>query len=273
VITGAASGIGRGVAVALAREGMNVALLDIDRDALQSLAAEVAALGVRAAIINVDVSQRNEVVASAAAIAAEFGDVHVLVGNAGVAVRGPLYAMDPATFDWLMSVNVTGAFNVIHAFVPAMLEHGQPGHIVLTASNASLYPLPGRENGAYASSKLADFGMAQSLRAGLRDTTLGVTALCPAVIATNIQRSGRHRPERFGGPFERADAGDQRAGMTAEQVGRIVVRAILNDDPLAITHPGGRPLLDAHYDDLRSAHDRWTEILPDMQIDPTLSAL
>jgi NAD(P)-dependent dehydrogenase (short-subunit alcohol dehydrogenase family) len=253
---------------------MHVALLDIDADALEPLVREIGALGgVTAAAFRADVSQRDDVRSSAEAIAVAFGNVDVLVSNAGVAVRGHLYELDPDTFDWLMNVNVTGTFNVIRAFVPAMLAHGEPGHVLITASNASLYPLPGRQNGAYAASKMADFGMAQSLRASLSDTNLGVTSLCPAVIATNIQQSGRHRPERYGGPFERTDAGAARGGMTSDDVGRIAVRAIRDNDPIAITHPGGRELFEAHYDDLRAAHDRWAERLPGMRIDAALSAL
>jgi NAD(P)-dependent dehydrogenase (short-subunit alcohol dehydrogenase family) len=253
---------------------MHLALLDVDADALAELAPEIRALtGVTTAVVRADVALRDDVRAAAETIAGTFGAVHVLVSNAGVAARGHLYEMDPDTFDWLMSVNVTGTFNVIRAFVPAMLAHGEPGHVLITASNASLYPLPGRLNGAYAASKMADFGMAQSLRASLQGTNLGCTALCPAVVATSIQQSGRHRPVRYGGPFERTDASGVRGGMTSDDVARIAVRAIVENDPLAITHPGGRELFDAHCDDLGMAHDRWAERLPGMRIDAALSAL
>ena len=274
MITGAASGIGGALARALAREGMNLALLDIDPEALARVQSDLAASGVEIAALTVDVSQRGEVFRSAETVAARFGDVHVVCSNAGVTVRGtPLYEMDPDTFDWMLHVNVTGTFNVIRAYVPGMLRHGEPGHLVLTASSTSLYELPGRENGAYASGKMAVLGMAQSLRSSLRDSKIGVTALIPAIISTNIQQSGRHRPARYGGPFDRPDAAAKRAGMPADDVARIAVRAMAGGDFLAITHPAGRALLDAQYGEAAAAHERWEAILPGMQIDPAQPAL
>jgi NAD(P)-dependent dehydrogenase (short-subunit alcohol dehydrogenase family) len=274
VITGAASGIGGALALALAREGANLALLDIDSDALERIQSDLAATGVRTLAVVADVSQRDDVFRSVETVGAEFGDVHVLCSNAGVTVRGaPLYQMDPDTFDWMLHVNVGGTFNVTRAYIPAMLHHGGPAHVVLTASSTCLYELPGRENGAYASGKMAVLGMAQSLRASLRGSNVGVTAVVPAIIATNIQQSGRHRPARYGGPFDRPDAAAQRAGMPAGDVARVVLRAMAEGDFLAITHPAGRELLDAQYGEAAAAHERWEAILTEMQIDPTQPVL
>lgn len=253
---------------------MNLALLDIDSDALARVQSDLAATGVETAALAVDVSQRDAVFRSVETVATRFGDVDVLCSNAGVTVRGtPLYEMDPDTFDWMLHVNVTGTFNVIRAYLPGMVKRGAPGHVVLTASSTSLYELPGRENGAYASGKMAVLGMAQSLRSSLRSTPIGVTALIPAIIATNIQQSGRHRPARYGGPFDRPDAALRRAGMPAGDVARIAVRAMADGDFLAITHPAGRALLDAQYREAADAHERWEAILPGMDIDPTQPAL
>ena len=248
--------------------------MDIDPGALERIQSDLAATGVRTLGLVVDVSQRDEVFRSAETVGAEFGDVHVVCSNAGVTVKGtPLYEMDPATFDWMLHVNVTGTFNVTRAYVPGMKRHGAPSHLVITASSTSLYELPGRENGAYAAGKMAVLGMAQSLRASLRGTNVGVTAVVPAIIATNIQQSGRHRPVRYGGPFERPDATLPRAGMPSGDVARIVVRAMAEGDFLAITHPAGRALLDAQHGEAVAAHERWEAILPDMHIDPAQSPL
>jgi hypothetical protein len=93
------------------------------------------------------------------------------------------------------------------------------------------------------------------------------------VVATNIQKSGQHRPARYGGPFERADAAQKRAGMSIDEIGRIAVRAIADDDFLVITHPAGRSLLDAVQHEASAAHDRWEAILPGLDVDPAQSPL
>jgi NAD(P)-dependent dehydrogenase (short-subunit alcohol dehydrogenase family) len=268
VVTGGGSGIGLATADALARRGVNLGLIDIDADALERARAQLAESGVAVHIRALDVGSRPEVYAAARELNAALGDVHILFSNAGVADGGsPLEEASDQSFDWLMNVNVFGMFNVIKAFVPAMKAHGGPAHVVLTASIVALHEQPGRAFGVYAAGKMAVLGFADALRTGLAGR-VGVSVLLPGAVATNLRAAGRHRPDRFGGPFARPDAAGVHGGITPAEVARIVVRAIEDDTFFVVTHPAGRGYLDARYRELSAAFDHWSALLPTIGIDP-----
>jgi NAD(P)-dependent dehydrogenase (short-subunit alcohol dehydrogenase family) len=267
VVTGAGSGIGRGIALALAAEGMHLGLFDIDAAAAAETHGLVVALGARAHAAAVDISDRPAVRAAADALRAALGPVDVLCANAGVGFRSPVHETPDDVIDWLMAVNVVGTLNTIKAFVPAMIERGAAGHVVVTASENALFEFPKHQNGIYAATKMALFGLTASMREELSPHGIGVTAFCPGLTNTNSRQSGRHRPERFGGAFDRADQQREKVGLDPADAGRVVVRAIHDDTFLATTHP---VTMREHYRErserIGAALDRAEYILPELGI-------
>ena len=197
VVTGGGSGIGREIALELARHGMHTVLADIELAAAEAVAEEVRALGVRALTVHTDVADLASVEALADAAEAEFGSVHVLCNNAGVLIFGTMQDLKVDDWRWVLGVNVFGVLHGVYTFLPRMLERGEPCHIVNTASIASL---SGR--GVYGVSKSAILNITETLHADLEGTNVGVTALLPGMLNTKIVAAQRNRPAAYG---EKAD--------------------------------------------------------------------
>jgi NAD(P)-dependent dehydrogenase (short-subunit alcohol dehydrogenase family) len=267
VVTGAGSGIGRGIALALAAEGMNLGLLDIDASSAEETQLLAASIGVRSHAAAVDISDRDALRTTADALRSALGSVHVVCCNAGVGFRAPVHETPDEVVDWLFAVNVVGTLNTAKAFVPAMIARGEPGHVVVTASENALFEFPKHQNGIYCATKMALLGLSASMREELRSHAIGVTAFCPGLTNTNSRQSGRHRPERFGGPFDRLDQKREKVGLDPADAGRVVVRAIRDDTFLATTHP---TTMREHYversDGVLEALDRWEAVLPELGI-------
>ncbi|MBA3391473.1 MAG: SDR family NAD(P)-dependent oxidoreductase [Deltaproteobacteria bacterium] len=189
VITGAGSGIGRATALAFAGEGARIVACDVDQPRLDTLATE---LGTRALLVRkVDVSDRAAMQAFADEVHAEVPAIDVIVNNAGVSVGGPFLQTSLDDWDWLLGINLKGVVHGCHFFVPKMVERGLGGHVVNIASILGIYPAPNVT--AYVASKFAVLGFSQSLRAELDEHAIGVTAICPGMIATAIVDDGRLR--------------------------------------------------------------------------------
>jgi NAD(P)-dependent dehydrogenase (short-subunit alcohol dehydrogenase family) len=275
VVTGAASGIGQALAIALAQRGADVALLDIEDDRLGETIAAVEQAGARVLPLALDVSDRAAVAAAATRVGAELGPVHVLCSNAGVGLRSPILEMPDENFDWLFAVNVTGSFNVVKAFVPAMCDRPEGAHLLLTLSTSAIFESPLHGNTVYGATKMAMLGIARGLREELGPRRVGVTALCPGMVATNSRRSGRQRPARFGGPFDRPDTNRVQAEMMApDEVARIALRALEDDVFLAITHPvSSRERYLERHALIVDAFDYGEQVIPELGISTTLPAL
>jgi NADP-dependent 3-hydroxy acid dehydrogenase YdfG len=187
VVTGAGSGIGRATALAFAAEGARVAACDVDDQRLASLAAE---LGDRSLFVRrVDVSDRLSMKLFADAVHEAAPAADVVVNNAGVAVGGSFLDTSLDDWDWLLGVNLRGVVHGCHYFVPKMVARGAGGHVVNISSILGIYPAPNVT--AYVASKFAVRGFSQSLRAELAPHKIGVTAICPGMIATAIVADGR----------------------------------------------------------------------------------
>jgi NAD(P)-dependent dehydrogenase (short-subunit alcohol dehydrogenase family) len=195
VVTGAASGIGRGLARHAAREGMRVVMADVEAPALDDAVAEVRALGADAVGIRTDVSRADEVQALADQTFERFGATHLLCNNAGVFQAGVVWQRTQADWDWVMGVNVWGILHAIRAFVPRMLEQGTDAHIVNTASMAGLISVA--YSGPYVVSKFAAAALTECLAHDLRaqESTIGVSCLVPGLVDTRIADSTRNRPD------------------------------------------------------------------------------
>ena len=186
LVTGAGSGIGRATANALAREGMRVVVCDVDQARVDDVARE---LGARCVLARkVDVADRAAMRAFADEVHAIEPALDVLVNNAGVAVGGGILDTTVENWDWLMGINLGGVFNGCHVFAPAMAAQRR-GHIVNVSSMFGYFAPPGVM--AYAASKFGVLGMSLSMRAELAEHGVGVSAICPGMIATNIIHGSR----------------------------------------------------------------------------------
>jgi NAD(P)-dependent dehydrogenase (short-subunit alcohol dehydrogenase family) len=177
-----------------------------------------------------------------------FQKVHVVVNNAGVGVLGPLSTATYDDWDWGMSVNATGVFNGIRAFLPRIQSHGEGGHIIATSSLAGL--LGHAPAAVYTASKFAVVGMMESLRNEFEGTNIGVTVFCPGIVNTNIRDSGRNRPSHLAEAGFKPDAKMMKSmeeamknmkgpppGMDPLDAGERVLRGMRNNDLYVLTTP------------------------------------
>jgi NAD(P)-dependent dehydrogenase (short-subunit alcohol dehydrogenase family) len=199
VITGAASGFGLEASRIAAREGMNVVMADVQQDALDHAAAEIAAAGAAVLPFRLDVSKAAEVEALGAATLARFGAPGFVFNNAGVGVGGLIWENTLQDWEWVLGVNLMGVVHGLRVFTPMMLQAARQdpafeGHIVNTASMAGLLNPPNM--GVYNVSKHAVVSLSETLYQDLRLVTEQVTAsvLCPFFVTTGITRSERNRP-------------------------------------------------------------------------------
>lgn len=264
-ITGGGSGIGRGMALAFAREGMKVAVLDVDLDAARWVASEIEELGAPALALACDVSDRADVRAAADAVFAHFGVVHVLCNNAGVTLFRKVADMTDHDWDWMLGVDLLGIVYGYQAFVPRMVAQKSGGHVVNTSSAAGVIPDVVGDHCAYAASKAAAVALAVNLRLELAEENIGVSALCPGLVRTGLLEAARARPARFGGPSIESQHvpgidDPMRGAMDPEAVGRIVVEGIRHNRKFIFTHPGMEAAITRFYetmlDDARSVAPR-----------------
>ena len=252
LVTGAASGIGRALAVQLIAEGARVLIADIDAAAVTATAAEIGAEG-----FAVDVSDREAVLRLAAETRERFGPVGILANNAGVASLAPLAEMTEADWRWLIEVNLFGVINSVAAFLPQLTGDG--GHILNTGSMAGLSPDAGL--GGYSTSKFAITGFTEVLAEELRGTGVGVTLLAPGPVRTQLGTSSRNRPGGESGALRDADLSAGDGGgvrwMDPAHVARVAVRAIERDERYAITHPDWWPVVRDRHERIREAFERY----------------
>ena len=188
VVTGAGSGIGRGISLALARRGCHLALADIDGAGMAETALQAAALGVTTSRHAIDVAERAAVAALPEAVRAAHGRIDLLVNNAGVALGGTFEQVSETDFDWLMAINFDAVVRMTRAFLP-LLHTSDDARIVNVSSVYGLISPPGQS--AYSASKFAVRGFSNALRHELAGTRIGVTVVHPGGVATAIIRSAR----------------------------------------------------------------------------------
>jgi NAD(P)-dependent dehydrogenase (short-subunit alcohol dehydrogenase family) len=233
IVTGAASGIGLAIATALAEAGANVVMADIRKDAVEAAAHALSGTNKRVMPVRVDVTLEQSVIDALAEAERAFGKLHIACNNAGVPMHGTrLTDVPPEDWAFVMAVNVWGIIHGIRHLVPAILKHGEEGHVVNTASVAAVQNRRGTNQGPYSMSKYAALSLSEALEHELQATNVGVTALCPGPIATNIARGARNRPDHMGGPQIRM--GDEATlaerlattGLDPQRVGERVIDAI-----------------------------------------------
>ena len=224
VVTGAGGGIGRAIALALARRGCQLTLVDIDADGLAGTAREAEALGVRAARNRMDVTDRAAVAALPDAVRAAHGRVDLLVNNAGVAVGGTFEQVGEDDFDWLMAINFDAVVRMTRAFLP-LLQTSDDARIVNVSSIYGIVSPAGQT--AYSASKFAVRGFSNALRHELEGTRVGVTVVHPGGVATAIARSARAPAGIAAAEVERRRAAvERKLRMPPARAGEIIVRGI-----------------------------------------------
>ncbi|MGH7047431.1 MAG: SDR family NAD(P)-dependent oxidoreductase [Stellaceae bacterium] len=201
IVTGAASGIGLGIATALAEAGANVVMADIQKAAVEAAAHHLCGTNKRVMPVPLDVTQEQSVVDALAEAERNFGKLHIACNNAGVPMHGTRLTDVPrGDWEFVIAVNIWGIIHGIRHFLPAILRHGEEGHIVNTASVAGVQNRRGTDQGPYSMSKYAALSLSEALEHELEGTNVGVSVLCPGPINTSIARGARNRPDHLGGP-------------------------------------------------------------------------
>jgi NAD(P)-dependent dehydrogenase (short-subunit alcohol dehydrogenase family) len=260
-ITGGASGIGFAMAQAFLSEGMNVAIADVDAEALSRAKAALSGSNARVLAVQLDVTNRAQYEEVVRRVEAELGNIHVLCNNAGVYRGGALDAVTYADWDWVMGVNVGGVINGLQTVLARIERHGEGGHIVNTASMAGVTTSPGL--GVYNASKFAVVGLSEALRKDLEPRGIGVSVLCPGMVRTRILESERTRPTQF----DVKDASAQAAaaahselmnlamntGIDPKEVADLVVRGIKNNQFYLFPHPEMKEAAQQRVDEMLAA--------------------
>ena len=259
VITGAASGIGLGIARAFGHEGMRVVLSDVSDERLNEAVTDLQAEGIDCFGQIADVRSVEAVEALARAAVDTYGPVHVVCNNAGVGVFGRQWELSEQ--DWALAIDVClwGVINGVRVFVPKMLASEAQCHVVNTASMGGLLSAP--FVGPYAAAKHAVVGLSKSLRVELGGTNVGVTLVCPGNVRTNVARAMREQRDgqRRGGSADLDDflnfleSGLQdESAMDPADVGKLVVQAIKTDQFWLLPN-GARqlPLVEADFEEMR----------------------
>jgi NAD(P)-dependent dehydrogenase (short-subunit alcohol dehydrogenase family) len=255
-VTGAASGLGRAMALAFADEGMHVALADVADTS--EVFAQVEARGVSALSLKVDVSRGEEVEAFAALVEKDLGPTAIVCNNAGVAPAGEAWDISIDDWRWILGVNLWGVIHGVRAFAPRMIAR-DGGHVVNTASVAGLISPPG--SAAYNVTKHAVVALSETLHHDLRErgSAVGVSVLCPAYVPTRIAESERNRPEGYVATqkSERLRAREAMlkkavasGRLSADDVARAVLAAVKEDRFYILTHPRIKGAIRARMEDI-----------------------
>lgn len=263
-VTGAASGIGLGIATALAQAGVKVMLCDIEAAALDKAVAGLKATNADVDSVVADVSLKAELKNAADAAIARFGEVHILVNNAGVGGGGSYGRWSDAGWRWTLDVNLWAVIWGVEIFGPLIERHGQGGQIVSTASIAGLISDSGN---AYNVSKYGVVALSEGLRRELAGRNIGVSVLCPGLVRTRIMESDRNLPERFGVHQRTPMPPEIEAGINAMReriaggvdpayVGELVREGIENDWPYIFTDAEFEPFVEARFANIKAGFDR-----------------
>jgi NAD(P)-dependent dehydrogenase (short-subunit alcohol dehydrogenase family) len=257
VVTGAASGIGRALAERFAQARMQVVLADIEKDALDRAVQELEQRQHRVIGVVANTMVRESVEALAKRAVDEFGKVHIVCNNAGIAAMAsgikPIWEVSDRDWQWVMGVNFYGVLYGIQAFVPGMLAHGEEGHIVNTASLAGVMP----GGGTYGVSKHGVLSLTKKLHQNftMMGAKIGASVLCPGFVNTNIFDAERNRPKDLAAAPAAAIPGMAEvarnmlaAGKQPADVAEIVFKSIQENRFYILPHPAWDPIVRARVD-------------------------
>jgi NAD(P)-dependent dehydrogenase (short-subunit alcohol dehydrogenase family) len=267
-VTGGSSGIGRGIALAFARAGMQVIISGRRQEFIDESLAEFAAAGVSADSMRLDVTDAAAVDAAAAETVRRHGRLDVLVNNAGIGLTGPVMGATARDWDWLIDVNIRGVGNGIRSFVPLIQAQGEGGHVVNTSSMAGLMPIVA---GLYSMTKAAVIALSEALAIELAPEGIGVSAYCPGPVHSNIAAGVSARPEAYGEsgyappPAEFLERAKQQPYMSYVEAGERVLAGVRRNDLFILTHPEFR-------EGVRDRFDTTLAAFPDEPLDAERAA-
>jgi NAD(P)-dependent dehydrogenase (short-subunit alcohol dehydrogenase family) len=272
VVTGGASGIGFAAARELGLRGARVVIGDVEVPMLEQAVKRLRAEGIDALGIPCDVRSFDQVTQLADTAFEHLSAVHIVFNNAGVALSGPIAAMDHEDWRWVIDVDLWGPIHGVEAFLPRLQEQGKGGHMLFTSSFAGLVPNIGL--GAYCVAKYGVVALAEVLARELKSEGIGVSVLCPMVVATNIGASERNRdPDdgRHGRELPLTPAPAPPAApegslpatpglstdvvLNAEDVARLTVEAILTQRLYVLPHEGARRSIRRRFERIDSTFD------------------
>jgi NAD(P)-dependent dehydrogenase (short-subunit alcohol dehydrogenase family) len=277
VITGAASGIGLGIARRCMKEGMKVVLADVEEKALANAEAEMKAAGANVLAVLTDVSKAQDVEALAGRTLNAYGAVHLLFNNAGVTTGAAVWEYTLADWEWVIGVNLWGVIHGVRTFVPIMLEQDTESHIVNTASIAGIITYPA--SGAYEVTKHGIVALSETLSYELADYSdkIKVSVLCPAAVKTRIIDAERNRtvasrtePKKELTPEvqmrRKALRQTLESGMSPNEVANHVFQAIKEEKFYILTHPKWNALVQMRMENIlqgRIPTDPFVEGIPE----------
>lgn len=233
-LTGAASGIGRCIAIELARAGCSLCLVDVNAEGLKKLAAELEPSGVRTMLFPCDLTDRKAVSATIASALHQSGGIDLLINNAGVAYYGATDQMTQAQWDWLMTINLLAPIQITRELLPVLLQRSD-AHIVNMCSISGL--VAGGRFSAYHTSKFGLIGFTESLRAEYGRQGLGVTAICPGPVLTNLYEAAAS-----GRAGQKVPSPPNWMCATPERVAEVTLNAIRKDKRQVLITPTAHAL-------------------------------
>jgi NAD(P)-dependent dehydrogenase (short-subunit alcohol dehydrogenase family) len=250
VVTGSGSGFGRDIALTLSREGADLVLADIDTDRMEAVCQEIQALGRRAITVQTDVTQLDSIQHLYDKALEEMGRIDILVNNAGVYMMGPFDGVTIDDWEWIINTNLWSVIYGIQVFLPHFLSRGS-GYIVNTAS-ISGYMAPLEPSIPYATTKNAVVGLSEGLAVFLRNKGIGISVVCPGIVATNIGSGARiinpdpekaRLIEKLLGSFKEQQAESPEDVVTSEDVANMTIQAIKDNSFRVVTHPGSQDIM------------------------------
>ena len=262
-VTGSAGGIGLGIARACVAAEMRVVLSDIDESTLAGAAAALRHVGGDVMVLPLDVTDRDGWARAAERVHDAMGPVQLLVNNAGVTTLGvPFDEVGPELWDRVIAINLTGVYNGVHTFLPAMRAVGD-GHVVNVSSMGGL--VCGPQLAPYSASKAAVVALSEALRAELRGSGIGVSVVLPGSVRTRLWRTSRvirGLPDIETPPPGLTIGSADPNAMDPDEVGRRVLDAVVADDPYVVTHPEFRTIVEDRHQRLLRGFDRGAAFAP-----------
>ena len=261
IVTGAASGIGLGLAEKFAKERMQVVMADVEEEALNKAVEKLKKHQYRVMGISADVLIQESMKELFDKSIEAYGNIHILCNNAGIGANSgnkAIWEINKTDWDWSLGVNFYGVLHGLQTFVPHMIDHGEEGHIVTTVSLAGL--LPGA--GTYGVSKHAALALTQGLNRDLiaRDSKINSSVLCPGFVNTNIMNSERNRPQHLVSNNQ-IDTNEQQMevfnfllknGKEPSEIADIVFEGIKDNIFYILTHPAWDESLRNHFEEILS---------------------
>jgi len=264
VISGGAEGIGLSLATALGKRGMNIVLADIETPQLEKARAQIEMQEISVLAVNMDVAVLEDWQRTAEAAKERFGNVHMLINNAGVSGGiGPIETLDDTGWRWTIDVNLMGVVYGANVFVPLMKAHGEGSWLINVASMAGMGGVP--LAGAYTATKAAVVALSEAWSQELETSNVHVSVLAPAFVKTRIHKSWRNRQERYAPTVAptsdviemgRLSAKAVEGGIDADLLSERVLEALEANEFYIFTHPNYKPITDQRSDQIGEAFTR-----------------